>query len=668
MKHHSFWLGLYTSMLLSACTDPTVFYSNFADYPVYAGDDLGVQYTPEGTTFRLWSPAVEAVRVHLYESGLGGDAITTIELKRSDDGTWLGQASGDQSGKYYTFQVRSAGEWLAEKPDPYARSVGTNGQRGMILDLRSTDPADWQQDQRVPLAQPTDAIVYELHIRDLSIADNSGIRNKGKFLGLTETGTKSPDGRSTGLDHLKEMGVTHVHLLPAFDFRSLDESDPGSGRYNWGYDPQNYNVPEGSYSSNPADGAVRIREFKAMVQALHRQGLGVILDVVYNHTGDTENSVFNQLVPGYYYRQWEDGSFSNASACGNETASEREMVRKYIVASVSYWATEYHLDGFRFDLMGIHDVETMNAVSAALHEIDPSILIYGEGWTAGDSPLPYEERALKRFTYRLDKIAAFSDNIRDGIKGHVFTADDKGFASGKSGLKETIKFGIVASTEHPQINYDSVRWLDESRAWAAAPTQTMTYVSCHDNHTLWDRLANSCPDATEAQRISMQKLAGAIVLTSQGISFLHAGVEMLRSKNGVENSFESPDNINQIDWGRKSSYAAVVAYFKDLIALRRAHPAFRMPTTAMVQEHLQFLDTSSDQVIAYTISGNANGDSWSDILVVLNGATQAEQVALPAGNWTTVLGAAGYREGGFGDFLRDALTIPGSTALILIRQ
>lgn len=664
MYYRSIGLALFAGMLLSTCADMPEEYATYEDYPVYEGDELGVRYTSEATQFRLWSPAIEAARVHIYENYIGGDAVQSLELGRSEGGTWLGILEGDHAGKYYTFQVQSAGVWLEEKPDPYARAVGTNGRRGMILDLDTTDPENWENDRRRQTANPTDAIVYELHIRDLSIAGNSGIQNQGKFLGLAETGTKSPDGRSTGLDHIKDMGITHVHILPAFDFRSIDESDPAKYRYNWGYDPQHYNVPEGTYSTDPVDGAVRIREFKQMVQAFHQAGIGVILDVVYNHTGDTEHSVFNQLVPGYYYRHWEDGRFSDASACGNETASERAMVRNYIIESVKYWADEYHLDGFRFDLMGIHDIETMNAVSAALRAIDPSILVYGEGWTAGDSPLPYEERALKRFTHQLDGVAAFSDNIRDGIKGHVFTPDDRGFASGKPGLKETIKFGIVASTDHPQVDYEAVEWLDEPKAWAAAPTQTMTYVSCHDNHTLWDRLLNSHPDASEEDRISMQKLAGAMVLTSQGISFLHAGVEMLRTKYGVENSFESPDSINRIDWARKTQYADVVDYFKGLIALRKNHPAFRMTTTEMLQEHLQFLDTEGDNFIAYTINGNANGDSWSNILILLNGALDPQPFTLPEGNWTPVLNENGYGEEGHGSSFNGTINIPASTALI----
>ena len=401
-----------------------------------------------------------------------------------------------------------------------------------------------------------------MHVRDASIDENSGIKNKGKFLGLTEAGTKSSDGLSTGLDHLKELGVTHIHLLPCFDFNSIDESKPDKPQYNWGYDPLNYNVPEGSYSTNPYDGVTRIREFKQLIETFHENGLRVVMDVVYNHTGLTENSNFNQLVPGYYYRQTADGKFSNATGCGNEVASEREMVRKFILESVKYWVKEYHVDGFRFDLMGVMDIQTMNLISKELHQLKPDILLYGEGWTAGSSPLPDSLHALKKYAYKLNHIAVFSDDIRDGIKGSVFERKDKGFVSGKPGLEETIKFGIVASCKHPQVDYSKVNY--SKAPYAAEPDNTITYCECHDNNTLWDKLFLSATDATEEQRKEMQKLALSIVLTSQGIPFLHAGTEFLRSKKGVENSFESPDSINEIDWSLKAKNKDVFDYVKGI--------------------------------------------------------------------------------------------------------
>ena len=671
MKTPQLYSIIIISLLMATACQQTADetqYASYSDYPVYEGADLGLSYSPEQSTFRLWAPTAGAVRLYFYDLPLGGQPTRTVNMDKSDKGVWVASFSEDLKGQYYTFQVQYEGEWLDEAPDPYVKAVGTNGQRGQVVNLSETDPEGWAADKRPALAGPTDIILYELHIRDLSMNPNSGITNKGKFLGLTETGTKSPQGEATGLDHIKDLGVTHIHLLPSFDFMSVDESKPEANKYNWGYDPQNYNVPEGSYSTNPADGAVRIREFKQMVKALHDNGLRVIMDVVYNHTGATDASLFNQLVPGYYYRQNEDGSFSNASACGNETASERAMVRKFIIESVKYWATEYHVDGFRFDLMGIHDIETMNQVSAALHEIDPSIFIYGEGWTAGDSPLPVDQRALKRHISQIKGVAAFSDDIRDAIKGHIFTHDDPGFVSGKPKQEDRIKFGVVAATRHPQLNYDSIQIYDADGPWSGAPSQTITYVSCHDNNTLWDRLTISRPDASEDDKIHMQKLAGAIVLTSQGVSFLHAGVEMLRTKYGVENSFESPDSINQLDWARKAQYKEAYEYFKGLIALRKAHPAFRMPTTDMLAQHLQFLDTPAPNMVAYTLSGNANGDTWKDILVVFNANKDYHSMPLPEGSWTLV--ADGEKAGteSLGKASGKSLTIPGITAMVLYKN
>lgn len=660
--------GLIVLLTLAACRPtPDDADMSFEQYPIYTGQDLGLTYTPQQSVFKIWSPPAQEARIHLYAEGEGGLPLRSQDMRQDKkSGVWTARFDEDLKGQFYTFQVKIKGEWLAEVPDPYAKAVGVNGDRGMVVDLSETNPEGWENDQRPPLAHFNDIIIYELHVRDLSSDPNSGIRHTGKFLGLAETGTRSREGEATGLDHIKDLGVTHVHLLPSFDFKSLDERIADNPKYNWGYDPKNYNVPDGSYATNPFDGAVRIREFKQMVKTLHDNGLRVILDVVYNHTGDTEASLFNQLVPGYYYRQRPDGSFSDASACGNETASERAMVRKFIVESVQHWATEYHLDGFRFDLMGIHDQETMNAVSAALSEIDPTIFVYGEGWTAGDSPLPEEKRALKKYAYKLDRVAAFSDDIRDAIKGHVFTHDAKGFISGLPGLEESIKFGIVAATEHPQVQYDAINYSDAP--WAREPFQTITYVSCHDNHTLWDRLLLSVPEASETDRIRMHKLAGAIVLTSQGVSFLHAGVELLRTKQGVENSYESPDSINLIDWSRKAQYKPVYNYFKDLIALRKKHPAFRMTSTEQIANNLEFLDIREQNLVAYTIANHANGDTWKNILVVLNGNNREQQISIPAGEWTLVLDADQINEKGIRKVPGGVLNVPAITALVLVQE
>jgi len=491
---------------------------SYEQLPIYEGSDLGVQYTRSSSSFKLWAPSASEAILNLYDTDDATSVIRNIPLMIKEQGLWAIEVKQDILGKYYTFQTKVNGEWGMEVPDPYAKAVGVNGKRGHIIDFKQTNPKGWEQDKRPSLKDFTDIIIYELHLRDVSMHSNSGIRDKGKFLGLAEKGTQNLEGLPTGLDHIKELGVTHIHLLPAYDFLSVDESKPEDNEFNWGYDPQNYNVPEGSYSTNPSDGAVRIQEFKQLIKTLHERGLRIILDVVYNHTGVTETSNFNQLVPGYYYRQNAEGGFSDASACGNETASDRPMMRKFIVESVKHWVEEYHIDGFRFDLMGIHDITTMKQVAQTLQAIDPSIFIYGEGWTAGDSPLPEDQRAIKKHTHRISGVAAFSDDMRDGVKGHVFTPTDRGFASGKPAMEESIKFGIVASTQHPQIDYSKVNY--SNAPWAAQPIQTINYVSCHDNHTLWDRLVNSQPDITEEERIRMHLLANTIVLTSQGIPFL----------------------------------------------------------------------------------------------------------------------------------------------------
>ncbi|HLO83082.1 MAG TPA: type I pullulanase [Chitinophagaceae bacterium] len=598
---------------------------DYMNYPVYLGQDLGLTYSARSSKFRIWSPVAEKVQLSMYADALGGEPLERIDMLKSGDGTWVEELHGDYAGKFYTFRVYMNGSWKNEVPDPYAKIVGVNGRRAMVGDLSQSDPQGWAKDKSPAFRHPTDAVIYELHIRDASIDASSGISEKGKFIGLAEKGTKSSEGFSTGLDHLKELGITHVHLLPSFDFYSIDETRPGKAQYNWGYEPLNYNVPEGSYSTNATDGYTRIREFKQLIKTLHENGIRVVMDVVYNHTMLTEESWFNQLVPGYYYRQDKKGGFSNASACGNETASDRPMMRKFILESLRYWVSEYHVDGFRFDLMGIHDIETMNQVSSQLKMIKPDILLYGEGWTAGASPLPENKRAIKTNVSKLDGVAVFSDDIRDAIKGSVFEHKDSGFISGKKGIEEMIKFGIVASTKHPQLS-------GTKQPYATSPGQIVTYCECHDNHVLWDKLAISNAAATEAERRNMHKLALSIVLTSQGISFLHAGTEFLRSKKGVENSYNSPDSINAIDWGLKKKNHDVFEYTKGLIEMRKSHPAFRMTNARELAQGIKFR-SSSHQLVSYTIDGAAVGDSWKKIYVAFNGSGESRRLDLPSGKW-----------------------------------
>ncbi|MFM7222838.1 MAG: type I pullulanase [Bacteroidota bacterium] len=611
-------------------------------YPVYQGDDLGLTYTPQQSSFKIWSPTAEAARIILYGSSLGKDQLGSYPMTKSEQGTWSISFNSDLKGQYYVFQVLIQDHWRAEVPDPYAKAVGTDGRRAIVVDMAETHPRGWSSDRSPVFSKrkslpsntgglPVDAIVYELHVRDATIHPSSSVQHKGKFKGLAEGGVKNENKVGTGLDHLQELGVTHVHLLPSYDFYSVVESRPDSLQYNWGYDPLNYNVPEGSYSTNPDDGVTRIREFKELIQAMHKKGLRVVMDVVYNHTMLTEHSYFNQLVPGYYYRQRTDGSFSNASACGNETASERPMMRKFMIESLKHWVNEYHVDGFRFDLMGIHDIETMNEISKALHAIKPDILLYGEGWTAGDSPLPEPHRAIKKNAHQLDGIAVFSDDLRDGIKGSVFDHHDKGFASGKPGMEESIKFGVVAACPHPQILYQQVNY--SRAAYAAEPGQVISYCECHDNHVLWDKLSISNAADPESLRKQMHLLSLSIVLTSQGIAFLHAGTEFLRSKKGVENSFNAGDSINAINWYLKTQHADVVAYVKGLIKMRKEHPAFRLNTQQQIADWIRFDEGLAPGLIAYTINGAAAGDAWSSIRVIYNGMGEVRSLSLPGGNW-----------------------------------
>lgn len=623
-------------LMLNQDNPGSLAYDPYRTYPPYNGKDLGVTYSPEKTVLKVWSPPAGEMKLKLYRTSTGNDLLEEISCRKDADGIWIAELKGDRKNQYYTFQARISGKWNEETTDPYAKAVGMNGKRGEIIDLNLTNPSGWETDHSPILKSPVDAILYELHIRDLSADPNSGIKNKGKFIGLTETGTKNSTGQSTGIDHIAEMGVTHVHLLPAFDFITVDESKPEVPQYNWGYDPQNYNVPEGSYSTNPEDGGVRIMEFKKMVMSLHQKGLGVVMDVVYNHTARIYESNFDLLVPGYYYRQWEkDGKYSNASGCGNETASDRAMMRKFILESVSYWAREYHVDGFRFDLMAIHDMETMDKVAETLHAINPSILIYGEGWTAGDSPLPEKYRALKRNVGKMNGITVFSDDIRDAVKGSVFDRKSTGFASGAMDMAESVKFGIVASGEHPQIDYSKVNYSKEP--WSKNPGEVINYVSCHDNHTLYDKLKVSRPDASAEDIEKMDKLATTIVLTSQGVPFLHAGAEMKRTKGGEENSYKMPDSVNLIDWALKNKNRRMVDYYRELIALRKAHPAFRMQSNEMIRKNLVFLPGNDPQLVAYQLKENANGDSWKQILVIFNGASRKSSVVLPPGTWKAAL-------------------------------
>jgi len=628
-------------------------------YPAPVGAYLWPEYTPTATTFSLWAPTADEVVLRVFKAGRGGQVYKATNLKPIGQGIWQIRMPGNMEGIYYTYEVREGSQWLGQTPGIYAQAVGVNGQRAMLLDLDRTDPDGWADDHGPAIGAPNEAIIYEVHVRDMTVDPSSGSAHPGKFLGLAETGTRSPDGQATGLDHFKELGVTHVHLLPSFDFYSIDETRLDEPQYNWGYDPLNYNVPDGSYATDPYDGAVRIREFKEMVKALHDQGIGVILDVVYNHTRLTEQSNFSKEAPGYYYRHWPDGSWANASACGNETASERPMMRKFMTESVIHWVKEYHIDGFRFDLMGIHDTVTMNHITREVKKVDPDVFIYGEGWTAGDSPLPVGQRALKAHMQAMPQVSAFSDDIRDGLKGGWNDWTAPGFVSGAPDKEASVRFGVVGSIQHPGVPYAAVNY--SKAPWTNDPWQAISYVSCHDNHTLWDKLKISRPDASDEERLAMHKLANAVVLTTQGMAFLHGGVDMARTKHGVENSFESPDSINRIDWHWKAVHHDVFDYYKKLVELRKHHPGFRMPTGDMVREHLQFID-SPPGTVAYRITGHANGDAWQDIVVVYNANTRAVDLAVK-GHWTIAAQGSDINEKGLGQ-MKNRLSVPPVSMLI----
>ena len=658
--------------------------TTFATAQNFCFDEM--TYSPEKTTFKLFAPAdAKSVKVRIYRDGLGGKALKTIKMQHVD-GLWTATVKGDLLGRFYTFDMGRG-----ECPGVFAKAVGVNGKRAAIIAMAQTNPEGWEKDQRPICKSPADLVVYEMHHRDFSIAREDA-QYKGKFLALTEP---------WAIDHLKTLGVNAIHILPSYDFGSVDETriDPDlyyehaydklpegviparadfSPQYNWGYDPVNYNVPEGSYSTDPYEPAVRIREFKQMVQALHKAGIRVILDVVYNHTYDIEHSNFQRTFPDYYYRKTatvpdsSPSGYSNGSGCGNETASEKPMMRQFMLESVRYWMNEYHIDGFRFDLMGCHDIETMNQIRQMVDTIDPSVFIYGEGWSAGQCAYPSEKLGLKANIPLMPGIAAFSDEIRDALRGPF--SDDT--VSGWLGRLNTnkpgqfsgdvevasLKFGIVGAINHPQVNMKKVNY--SQKPWAVEPTQMMSYVSCHDDMCLVDRLKASIPKLSEAELIRLDLLAQTAVFTSQGVPFMLSGEELLRTKKGVHNSFESPDSINQLDWTNKSKYPQVFAYYQNLIALRKNHPAFRLGNADLVRKHLEFLE-APDGVVAFRLKNYAGRDEWRNIIVILNPSRKNRQVNIPNGNYIAVCRDGVINENGLCTIEGNQVEISAQSALII---
>lgn len=602
------------------------------DYEVYEGNDLGAVYTSKMTRFKVWAPEAEAVKLNLYKEGEGDNLIERCTMKKSRNGIFTFERQGDCNGIYYTYTVVNHGD-EQEAVDPYTKAAGVNGRRGMVINLEKTNPQGFELDEYRNPEHITDAIIYEGSVRDFTMDESSGVFHNGKFLGLTEANTTNHFGEATALDYISDLGITHVQILPAFDFETVDEKNQ-KAQYNWGYDPDNYNVPEGSYAVNPYDGAVRIQEMKQMVLALHSRGIGVIMDVVFNHTYRRDDSNLQKIVPGYYYRSDETG-YTNGSGCGNEVASDRPMVQKLIIDSLIYWAKEYHIDGFRFDLMGVLDIDTMNVIAERLKEIRPDIYLYGEGWNGGPSSLAEEKRAFKASAKKMPGIGMFNDDIRDTIKGSVFYDDHLGFVNGGTHLENALRYGITGAVAHPQVDYDAYG----SKPWAKEPGQSINYVSCHDNYTLWDKLSVSCPEASEEKKKAMNRLCAAIVFTSQGVPFIQAGEEFLRSKplpekkGFAENSYNMPDAVNSIKWDNIHEYPDMIAYYKGLMALRKAHPVFRMQSEAEMTQNLCFLSDTPENVVAYLLKGKGADDTPENILVIFNGNDEEILYNLPEGKW-----------------------------------
>jgi pullulanase len=620
------------AMMLSACD---------SSQTSFQFDEM--TYSPSETVFKLFAPADAQCLVVV-----GDD---TLQMKQMADTLWIATAKGDHKGQTYQFLVDGQAS-----PGVFAKAVSVNGEKGVVVDLRDSDPEGWTNDKPVRRL-PQDIVVYEMHHRDFSI-NQPLAQHPGKFLALTE---------SWAIEHLKQLGINAIHILPSYDYGSVDETRLNEPQYNWGYDPVNYNVPEGGYSTDPYDPLCRIREFKQMVQALHQAGIAVILDVVYNHTYDIDHSNFQRTYPDYYYR-----GDSNGSGCGNETASEKPMMRQFMIESVKYWINEYHIDGFRFDLMGCHDIETMNAIRQAVDEIDPNIFIYGEGWSAGACALPNELLGMKANIPQMPRIAAFSDDMRDALRG-PFSDDTVEGWLGRSAvsdceadmnlLKESLKAGIAGMIAHPQVDYSKVNY--SSAPYALEPTQMMAYVSCHDDMCLVDRLKASISGITEEELIRLDLLAQTAVFTSQGVPFMLSGEELLRTKQGVHNSFESPDSINRLDWQNKERYPQVFDYYKNLIALRKAHPAFHLGTADLVRQHLEFLTVENDFVVAYRLKDHAGSDEWQDIIVILNADKSPVTVDIPKGRYSVVCCDGKIDEQGLGEVTGSKVQVSPQSALII---
>ena len=595
----------------------------FIENYIYDGDDLGAVINGDKTTFKVWAPTASKVVLNLFEAGNGGSAYKSVDMVKGEKGVWSYTETCGH-GTYYTYTVTTS-VGTQEAVDPYAKAAGLNGNRGMVVDLSLTDPVGWgEEDFSTGIKTYSDAVIWEVHVRDFS-NKIAASQYKGKYLAFTERGLVNENGVPVGVDYLVELGITHVHLLPVYDYATVDEANPDS-QFNWGYDPKNYNVPEGSYSTDPYHGEVRIKEYKQMVQALHAAGIGVVMDVVYNHTYDA-NSSFNKIVPYYYYRYTATGANSSASGCGNDTASERNMFGKFMVDSVKYWAEEYDLDGFRFDLMGLHDLATMQKVEEAVHEVNPEAIIYGEGWTMGstiDGSPQANQSNISKITASngaIGAIAVFNDAMRDGLKGSVFTATSKGYISGNgAGSFASVLFGIKGG-------------MGTGASWTVDDAMVVNYMSAHDNNTLWDKLELSVGDASAEDRLAMNRLGALLLMISKGTVFFQAGEEMLRTKDGDENSYKSSDAINNIDWsvlGEGTDEYEMMLYYKHLIDIRKTYSIFTTLNTAVMASQLE------DGRAVITIDNHKGAKA----MIIVNPTAEAMNYNV-VGEWNMISGGSG---------------------------
>lgn len=662
MKCSRLFLLAVMALICSNCT--TLIkrtYKSFEDYPVPTGDLTEMEYTPTKSTFSFWSPNADEVRLMLFRNGESGHAYRTVHLQPGSDGMWSAVVEENLLNQYYTFNVKIKEKWHGDTPGLNAHAVSANGKRAAIIDVDAASPKGWERDARPAFYSPSRAIIYNLHLKDFSQDTTSNIRFRGRYLSLTQTGTHTVDGLSTGIDHLKELGVTHVQLMPVFDFADVNESDVRQSHYAYGSQPFNYNVPEGSYSTRPHVPASRIKEFKQMIMALHKAGIRVVMEVAYSHVADAASSNFEKAAPGYFFRM-NGKKMADGSGFGNETATERPMMRKFIVESIRYWMNEYHIDGFYFDMMGLMDLQTMRAVRDAATEVDSNILIYGDGTSPNKPMLSTDSLAVASNIFRAIGVGAYAHEFKNALFGPQKELHKIGFLGGVPGSEETLRFDMGGAIPNAQIKFYRVH--EHKRAWAMEPTQCFNYLTSHDDYCLVDRLRASLSNVTPIQQMRLSEVAHTALLLSQGTPIIYCGDEMLRDKRMVRHSMNSSDTINAINWRLKGFNNELVEYIKGLIRLRRAHPAFRLGNADAVRKSMHFLPTDPN-VIAFSLNNHAGGDMWGTIIVAFNTTLKYAKIVVPEGVYTVVANNGKVYEGGLGRMAGPEVGVPGQTALVM---